>query len=125
MKADVLCAWCGKFMYEGETPDGEPSHGICDTCVRKHFPDFALGVAPTEPTPNRDQHPTRKYVQFAQSNIYHFTDDDTHTLCNILLHGPSHPGHRPGLVTADKPKYGRLCTHCHAAAERIPEPQLP
>ena len=33
---DVTCAWCGKKLGEKEG-EGE-THGICDDCLRVHFP---------------------------------------------------------------------------------------
>lgn len=38
MKSKMLCAWCDKFMYYLDFPSKLDSHGICDSCLRKHFP---------------------------------------------------------------------------------------
>lgn len=40
MKALMLCAWCNGLIGDAETPDGQPSHGICDSCLKTVFPDL-------------------------------------------------------------------------------------
>ncbi len=39
----VICAWCGKDMGEkdGKGVEGV-SHGICEDCVNKHFPEITI-----------------------------------------------------------------------------------
>jgi len=36
----MLCAWCGKFMYYLTFPSKLDSHGVCDDCLKKNFPDI-------------------------------------------------------------------------------------
>ena len=33
MIAKRVCAWCQTDMGTGETYNGQPTHGICDTCA--------------------------------------------------------------------------------------------
>jgi len=44
MKAELRCAWCNELMGHTDTPDGSTSHGICLTCLWKHFPDAAVKI---------------------------------------------------------------------------------
>ncbi|MBA7585705.1 hypothetical protein ES708_27693 [subsurface metagenome] len=40
MKALMLCGCCGQKLDDTDTPDGEPSWGICLPCLKLHFPDL-------------------------------------------------------------------------------------
>ena len=33
----VVCSWCKKVMKEG--PEDRVSHGVCEECLEKHFPE--------------------------------------------------------------------------------------
>jgi len=118
MKAQVICAWCGKFMYYGETTDGSPSHGLCHACLHKHFPDFAEALDPPEPTPDQKTHPNRHYVRFGRSPHYHITDDDFHTLCGKLIVGHNASGYHLGVITPHQPDNEILCSMCRAVVNR-------
>jgi hypothetical protein len=37
----VACAWC-KQDIPGQVSECQHSHGICDKCIIKHFPDLVL-----------------------------------------------------------------------------------
>lgn len=37
MKLKKVCAWCGKTIHEGSSPDAPITHGICDPCLLTHF----------------------------------------------------------------------------------------
>jgi len=118
MKAKVLCARCRKFMYWGETTDGSPSHGICHACLRKHFPDFAEALDPPPPTAEEREHPFRHYVCFERSDLYHYTDDDKHTICKKLIHGQDLSGNHMGDIMNYPPQYHHLCSLCAAIVAR-------
>ena len=36
----VVCAWC-QCHISGDPDDPVVSHGICEACVEKHFPELA------------------------------------------------------------------------------------
>ena len=35
----VVCAWCKKFIRWLADPRAGTSHGICDECLQKYFPE--------------------------------------------------------------------------------------
>lgn len=121
MKADVLCAWCGKFMHHGETTDGQPSYGICTPCLHKYFPEMTPPLDLPDPTPVADLTPSYFYAYFARSGVCHLTANHQHTLCNTLINGRDKTGYHLGTVTAHKPDGRPLCSRCKALAAPLPD----
>ncbi len=37
MKAELICYFCGAFIADTTTFDGQPDYGICPSCLRLHF----------------------------------------------------------------------------------------
>ena len=120
MKADVLCAWCDAFMYAGESWDGEPSHGICPTCVREHFPEVAPSLDLPDPTPIATPSRTYYFAQFFSSPVYHLTTNHQRALCRVRLEGRTPLHYFEAITTNHRPKHGRLCANCRAVIDRRP-----
>lgn len=38
-KPKAICAWCKKEIGEVEGTEGKDSHGICEECLKKYFPE--------------------------------------------------------------------------------------
>lgn len=60
MKAKMICARCDCFLHWTETYNGDPTHGICDPCLKANFPAlyFVLTHRPhawLHPPPNQHQ----------------------------------------------------------------------
>jgi hypothetical protein len=44
----IVCGWCSRVLREGSSP---VSHGICQSCELKAFPDETVAATEAEPRP--------------------------------------------------------------------------
>lgn len=42
----LICAWCKRVLREGDGVDAHASHGLCESCREKYFPDCATRIRP-------------------------------------------------------------------------------